>query len=38
MLRCDSREKINTLGRYREPEVSKIGAQQFESDLHVEML
>ena len=32
MLRLDSREKINTLERDGDPEVMKIGAQQFESD------
>jgi hypothetical protein len=32
MLRLDSKEKFDTLGRYGDPEVSKIGTQQFESD------
>jgi hypothetical protein len=32
MLRFDSREKVNALGRYVDPKVSKTGIEWFESD------
>ncbi len=32
MLRFDSREKVNALGLYVDPEASKTGIERFESD------